>query len=240
MKNIVVYTAIAGGYDSLKLPELEMNDIDFVCFTDNPKLKSDFWEIRNFPDLDIDIDKIRKCRNVKIRPHLYFSDYEYSIWVDGNILIKNDLNSLIEDLKMKPYNLYTFKHPMRNCIYKEAEECIKIGKDSKRSITSQTEYYKNVENYPLSNGLVESNVIVRKHNDLKTSQVMEAWWNEVLTRSRRDQLSFNYIVWKYNYSYGFLESSSRFGNTYFELHGHKMGMKDLKFFLYNKFRKIIK
>jgi hypothetical protein len=30
---------------------------------------------------------------------------------------------------------------------------------------------------------------------------MEKWWEMILNYSRRDQLSFNYIAWKYNLNY---------------------------------------
>jgi hypothetical protein len=30
---------------------------------------------------------------------------------------------------------------------------------------------------------------------------MEKWWEMILNYSKRDQLSFNYIVWKYKLNY---------------------------------------
>ena len=43
----IVYTSIYGDYDNLK----DQPDIgaDYICFTDNPDLKSDCWEIRYDP-----------------------------------------------------------------------------------------------------------------------------------------------------------------------------------------------
>ena len=40
---MVVYTAIAGQYVQLFVPEFITPEADYVCFTDNPELTSDFW-----------------------------------------------------------------------------------------------------------------------------------------------------------------------------------------------------
>ena len=48
----VVYTAITGYYDGLITPEYINKDWDYICFTDNPDLTSDFWQIRKMEELD--------------------------------------------------------------------------------------------------------------------------------------------------------------------------------------------
>ena len=42
----------------------------------------------------------------------------------------------------------------------------------------------------------ELHVLVRQNHDDKLNKVMEGWWNEIMTRSNRDQLSLGYICWK--------------------------------------------
>ncbi|MCC9262297.1 MAG: glycosyl transferase, partial [Methanobrevibacter woesei] len=42
---LLIYTAFTGSYDSLKEPEFIDDNCDYVCFTDNPNLKSDIWKI---------------------------------------------------------------------------------------------------------------------------------------------------------------------------------------------------
>src|SRR5207253_2582285 len=39
-QTVVVYTAIFGGYDELHDPCEQLPGVDYVCFTDNPRLKS--------------------------------------------------------------------------------------------------------------------------------------------------------------------------------------------------------
>src|SRR4051794_37365019 len=78
---IVVYTAITDNYDHLYEPLYKCDKFDYVCFTDNPNLKSDFWKIKTFQHCNY--DATRKARYVKILPHLFFQDYNYSVWVDA-------------------------------------------------------------------------------------------------------------------------------------------------------------
>ena len=42
---LVIYTAFTGNYDELKEPEFIDENCDYVCFTENPDLESDTWEI---------------------------------------------------------------------------------------------------------------------------------------------------------------------------------------------------
>ena len=44
--------------------------------------------------------------------------------------------------------------------------------------------------------MIQSGILFRKHNNKNVIEFQEKWWNEVLTKSKRDQLSFNYIKWK--------------------------------------------
>ena len=43
---------------------------------------------------------------------------------------------------------------------------------------------------PEQYGLVECNVIAREHNNPTCKAVMKSWWQEYLSESKRDQLSF--------------------------------------------------
>ena len=42
----IVYTAIMGEYDNLLDPAVINQDVDYVCFTNNKRLKSDIWNHR--------------------------------------------------------------------------------------------------------------------------------------------------------------------------------------------------
>ena len=196
-KKMAVYTAITGGYDDLNVPEVINPDFDYICFTDNANLKSDFWEIRLIKDLDL--DNVRKARHFKILPHKYLFDYDYSLWVDGAFKITGDLTDLIN--KHSPnQRMLCFVHELRSSIYDEAQACIDLDKDSPELINSQIDRYIS-QGYPKNDGLIVSGILFREHNDEQIINAMEDWYSEVIEYSRRDQLSFNYAAWKNDLKY---------------------------------------
>ena len=73
--------------------------------------------------------------------------------------------------------------------------CISMKKDTSININPQIKKYKD-ENFPSNFGLVETNIIYRKHNEPYCIKLMYLWANELISRSHRDQLSFNYALWK--------------------------------------------
>lgn len=220
MKNkIVCYTCITGNYDRLLDPLVVPDNIDFICFTDNLHQLSNIWQIRSVPkDLD-GLSNVKQQRIVKICPHRYLSEYDVSIWVDGNFLIKNDLNKLLAQYDLDKNPLYTRIHPCRNCIYDEAQKCIEIGKDYADIIQQQVQQYKNV-GYPKHIGMAETGVLIRKHNDSFCKKFGFEWATELLKHSHRDQLSFNYICWKNKYIPGYMNNQFKANNQFFEWRQH--------------------
>lgn len=189
---IVVYTAITGVYDELRDPGFNSVYCDYVCFTDNRALRSHVWKIRYFDDYET--DNVRKCRRVKILPHLFLKDYEYSVWMDASMNLQKDVRPML-DRFLKDCGFAVFIHPERSCIYDEAAVCKEFKLDSAETINRQTDRYRQ-EGYPQNNGLAETSVLFRRHHDPKVIRAMEDWWREVRDFSRRDQLSFNYVAWK--------------------------------------------
>ena len=215
-KKIVVYTAVTGNYDDIIVPRYINPDFDYICFTDNPNLFSDFWEIRQMEDLDL--DEVRKARRYKILPHKYLSEYDYSIWVDSNFEITGDLKDYVHRYGVNN-QLLAIKHELRDCLYEEKDACISQNKDSNEVMNKQIEKYRN-ESYPEHNGLVASGILFRNHHDSHVIKVMEDWYHEIVNHSFRDQLSFNYACWKNDFQY---DESPLFyyRNEYFLRHDHK-------------------
>jgi hypothetical protein len=225
MNKKVVYTAIFGGYDELPDPQFIPEGWDFICFTDS-NIKSNIWEVKKVPA--IYKDPTRNARKYKILPHRWFSNYEYSLWVDGNILIKNDINELIPEYLNK-VNIAVHDHNQnqldpRNCVYQEAQAIFYFGKrngnykDDPNIIQKQIQRYAD-EGYPSHNSLAVTMQLLRKHNKKDCIKIMEQWWEEIKYGSKRDQLSFNYSIWKTNTSFVYFKGDSR--NTKYFLHTGK-------------------
>lgn len=195
MNKKVVYTCITGGYDGLIEPTYVTSGFDYVCFTDNRELTSSTWDIRILPDEVEKLSQVKKQRYIKINAHKVLNEYDLSIWVDGNVELRGDLNSLLEKTLKDNCSIYIPKHPQRNCIYDEADAVIVLKKDSKDIVMPQVDRYKG-EGFPKNYGLLQSNIMIRKHNNNDCMRFMEAWFEELKHGSHRDQLSFNYVCWK--------------------------------------------
>ncbi|MCK4386489.1 MAG: DUF616 domain-containing protein [Candidatus Pacebacteria bacterium] len=239
MKNkTVIYTAIFGGKDNLIEPKFVPKGCDFVCFTDQ-NFKSDVWEVIKIePEFE---DPVRNARMYKVLPHKFLSEYDISIWIDGNLLVRGDVNNLIKKYLSRT-NLAIFDHTQhkkrwkklfwvkntedwRDCIYEEAKSLLEYGengkyKDDPELMKEQVEKYK-MEGYPEHNGLVVSMIILRKHNENDIIKTMKDWWEEIKNHSRRDQLSFNYVAWKNKLNFVYIKGDSR-RNKYFLHRKHKI------------------
>src|SRR4051812_13040301 len=124
---VAVYTAIAGGVDQLRDPEVGAKRCDFICFSDDDSLTSDRWDIRPFQDKER--DPARTAKRVKILPHRYLSDYPASVWVDANLTVVGDPAGLVDEY-LEESALAVFRHPDgRRSLLEEAEACIRFGKD---------------------------------------------------------------------------------------------------------------
>lgn len=186
----VVYTSIFGDYDVLKDPLVYSDDIDYICFTDNTKFKSDIWNIRIFGRYR---DPVRSAKRFKVGPHVFLKEYEYSLWVDGSLRLKviPDIEKMLEGK-----TIALAKHPERDCIYTEGVACIQSGRDIENKIRKQLNTYID-QGYPRGGGLYMSGLTFRKHNDRKLSELNELWWYHICTQSTRDQISFPVVFRDY-------------------------------------------
>jgi hypothetical protein len=118
-------------------------------------------------------------------------DFDRWLWIDGCLQVRADPRRLVLDCSDSP--LAVFRHPHRNCLYKEAEACKKFRKDSPDLLRQQIEAYR-FKGYPPSNGLAETACVLRRRTP-EIVQFNDAWWNELRTHSVRDQVSFPFAVW---------------------------------------------
>lgn len=230
MKKVVVYTAIFGKYDAL-VEQKKNPNVDFICFTDR-NLKSNTWKIVIVDPLPMGEDYTRNNRFYKILPHIHFPDYEYSIYIDGNMIIKTDIDFLINKFLSHQFSMACFDHNQtvldpRNCIYQEYKAILELGKKKgkyKDNITVMNNWidFLKSEKYPEHNGLLFASVLIRKHHDQNLKKVMEDWWYCVKNYSKRDQLSFNYVAWKNNFVPNTIPGDIRKRNKYVYMLGkHK-------------------
>ena len=218
MSSNVVYTSIFDKYDEIQKQNLP-DGWDWQCFSEENSLP--IYEDNN-----------RNAKRFKVLPHRYLQDYEYSIFIDGNMTVRGNIDELIEKY-LSDANVAFFSHnennlDARNSAYDEAQTIFDLGeKNIKRSpergilnykdnpfvIQKQMERYR-ILRYPANDGLITGMVILRRHNEKDCIKTMEDWWTEIKYNSKRDQLSFNYCAWKNDLKFNYMDGDSR-DNEYF-------------------------
>jgi len=189
----VIYSVITNNYDKVRNPVFVNDDYDYVMFVDQEtiekqrkELGASHWTVINPPAALIGK---RLSKIIKVLPVIFLPEYRYSVYFDASIEQIGDINDFAQDSEFRMCH-----HPRRDCAYAEGAVCVSQGLDDPQVINSQLERYR-AEDYPYDNGLVMGGMIARKHNK-RTQRINEAWWDEVITGSYRDQLSFNYVLWK--------------------------------------------
>ena len=218
MSSNVVYTSIFDKYDEIQKQNLP-DGWDWQCFSEENSLP--VYEDNN-----------RNAKRFKVLTHRYLQDYEYSIFIDGNMTVRGNIDELIEKY-LSDANVAFFSHnennlDARNSAYDEAQTIFDLGeKNMKRSpergilnykdnpfvIQKQMERYRMLR-YPANDGLITGMVILRRHNEKDCIETMENWWTEIKYNSKRDQLSFNYCAWKNDLKFNYMDGDSR-DNEYF-------------------------
>lgn len=218
---IAVYTAPFGSSVTL-MPQKKFPGVDFICFADKPR-NAKGWTEKIVP-LPVENDFRRSSRYYKTHPHIFLKEYDYSIWIDANIILIKSPELLIKK-EMLNADMLGFDHSQtirdpRNCIYEEYEALINL-KDKSGSIKDDAEVMKRqiemirADGYPANNGLIKSCVLVRKHNEQAVIKLMDNWWRFIKNLSNRDQLSFNYVAWKNNFNIRYLKGDARRNNEWF-------------------------
>lgn len=201
-KRKVVFTAIFGDYDILKLQPKQTIDTDFVCFTDNADLQVEA--------LATDQRKIVVCerqwkhtryeaKRYRTHPTVALPEYDQYIYIDGSArLLSHD--SIEQVLKQHGTNdLTCFPHPLRQTIQAEAEATIELNylkyQWLEDKMLEQVAHYK--KSWFPDNIWLSATWLIVSNNNVKTWKAFDDRWIENIKRTYQDQLSFEYIIRKH-------------------------------------------
>lgn len=192
---VCVYTSVFGDYDKIVEPVSQSIPIDFKVCNEPHDLGSPRLEAKYY----------------KMHPP---EGYDYTIWVDGSVRITSRFFAeyMVSQAKDK---WAFFPHPWRNCIYAEAEEAHNMKKYLDQPIMKQVNFYRS-EGMPADYGMPSCGIIARS---TWGQEINEAWWNENLSWSIKDQVSLPYVLWKQKQTV-YLCDVPLFGNGYFEIHAN--------------------
>ena len=206
----VCITIIFGDYDTLKDPTIICDDWEYIVISDRQH-KSNVWKTKRLKlDNRYKLSNKQKTGYVITQIHKII-DYNICLMVGGQIQINTDLNNYILDS-----DFIALDHPSRDCIYKEAMACIILNKDNPKRIAMQVHKYLD-DGLPVNSGMIQTGVTVRKNNK-KVNHFCNMWWKEILLVSHRDQLSFNFVNWKF--PIGYTTISSNLMDKEFKIHRH--------------------
>lgn len=182
MNKVIVYTANYGTKDILRCPK-DHTGFDFAYFMGD--------------------GGVLEAKKLKLLPHLYFKEYDVSLWIDGNIELTGQPVLPIVEEYLKDVNFALLTHPT-NCLNlgfnvaflsKEAQICIDQKKFGWEKIAPQVERYKK-EGCPDTLEVPACCILLRRHNAPDVVEFDKLWWEEIQKESTRDQISFPYLAWK--------------------------------------------
>lgn len=201
----VVYTAVFGDItrDQLLPATLEPKDSDtrFFVITNNPQLNVPYpyrllmswipqlsWEPRKMARW-YKINSYRVCKYLELTNRVP-SHISQTLWHDASFeVIKPSAEIFKQALGLK---LAYSPHRMRNCVYKEIEECKKLKLADPQMLDKQGEEYRRM-NWPKEHGLYETGLLLRIPTD-EVYHFEQQWWEELERFTLRDQISFPVVL----------------------------------------------
>lgn len=217
MSKFVVYTAIFNNYDWLKEPVIIPEGVDFICYTDSDSINSRHWKI-------VKVESNGKSpsllnREIKLLyPYTELSQYDYSLYVDGSMMIKGDVGDFIRKYIQSEPVLMNFKHPNKDCLFTEIDYCIECRRGNVEKLKEQKKLYKE-DDMPEHFGLSDNKVLLRNNHSELGKELMLSWFHHVITYSGRDQVCLPYVLYKNNKKYDFFEENIE-RNEFFETWPH--------------------
>jgi len=195
-KKVAVYSCITGGYDRINNPILIDDNLDYFCVSDSSKSMDSIWKFIEIPESTKKYKGGMINRYCKLNPWSLFYDYDFSIYIDGNIDIVSDIRNLCTIAETSKIGIAMHLHSSRDCIYNESLICKLYKRGNTSAIENQMVAYRNAD-FPEHFGMVEATIIIVDLKNPIAKKIMGDWWNELLrSGSGRDQLSFPYVLWK--------------------------------------------
>ena len=184
---VCVFTAVFGGYESLNRqpPARRLTD-RWLCFTYDPRLASDDWEIV-VVEPDFLLDPQRSARQIKMLGHPLVREYERSLWIDNSVVLDQPPNVIVDEW-LRSADLAFCVHSFRESVLDEFLAVLDDSLDDRSRVLEQLDHYARSMPEVLDARPLWAAVIARRWTP-GVERTMETWWKHVLRYSRRDQLS---------------------------------------------------
>jgi tetratricopeptide (TPR) repeat protein len=192
---VAIYTSFTAGYDSLKPHEFIDDRFDYFVYSDVPVETLGIYSRKPIPSVASGLGGPRATRYPKTHPHVLFKDYDVAVWLDTSIMLVGDIYPTIQDFLASGKAIGSTPHTIRNALFEEFLACVDLQKDDYTTLKNQFDFYQS-EGFD-SRRLSENGFLLFNLKHKKLAPALEEWWQQVLTFSKRDQLSFDYSMTKH-------------------------------------------
>lgn len=187
---LCVYTSLMGDYETLnEQPVARESKIPFVCFTDDPDLRSDTWQIRVVSPL-FALDPARSQREFKLRPHIHLSEFDASLYIDNAVILTRPPERVFQRYGATT-GFSLSRHSFRDSVLDEFLEVAKFGYDDPSRVFEQLNHYTLQHPEVLEERPYWGGILLRDHRNTDVRRMLDVWYANVMRYSRRDQLSLN-------------------------------------------------
>tara|TARA_Y100000991_G_scaffold214492_1_gene202348 strand:+ start:612 stop:1511 length:900 start_codon:yes stop_codon:yes gene_type:complete len=242
---IIIYTVLIGSNEGLnRQPQIKYSKYRHVCLTDNKNLTSKDWEIVQINRI-LPQDSYRSQRHLKLRAHITFPSYKYSLYFDNTIVFKVKIEDFIKGiLKDKiikdnePFFIAPY-HSYRRDLLSEFKVCSQYNLDNNQRIYEQLNDYIKTKKEILKQKPYLGGILLRNHNHEEIINHSEIWFSHICKYTRRDQLSLLHSAYQANIKIDGFDlniKKSIYHNWPVELKKRNRQLKDIEFDLIsNKF-----
>ncbi|WP_170337011.1 glycosyltransferase domain-containing protein [Ruegeria arenilitoris] len=186
-KKIAVVTAIFGDYDNLMpFDPAWKSAAEFFVFSEKKIESLSGWQQVHSPYHHI--DPRRRARFIKLCLPVFFDNFEWVLWVDGNVLLCRDPQAIIAGIGDTTFDFAAFKHSSRNSVISEAAACAQLGKENAIELAEHLARIDFSSKKPADN-LYETMAMVLRPSSLPVQKMFATWWGLLSKGSKRDQLS---------------------------------------------------
>lgn len=222
---VAIYTSTFSDYDILMSPLKTTPGCSYIALTDTPQSFTRHWRFRPLPDATRNMAQNEANRYCKLFPNRLLPEWDVSIYVDGNILILQDLSPLIKEFLESDADIALFPGQYDRTVAEEITltlERDKVRPERRNAALEQLSYLRErgFDGLPITmNG-----VLFRRHDRPRLDELMEAWWNDINRFAMRDQFSLPGLLatsdvavhhWGWQYFHQ--------KNPYFHVYSHRIG-----------------
>ena len=203
---ITVYTCITGNYDNL-IEQPTFDDVKYICFSDNATLNI----YKNWSIVPINLPSLTQPnlvnRYFKTSAYDLNLDNQYSLYIDGNVLLTQDPKMLLPHFINEKNSIAAFKHPVRTSVKEEMQELVSTKKLIDEEVIKADTFLNNIdeEGFDFTSQLTAGYILLRRHNDINLIHAMQEWLKIIVDTCKRDQLSLQYVLWKHNLKISYLD-----------------------------------